>query len=207
MEKPKLKHLGTSPRILPPVAWGGSLPSGSFRSHIPERITILHSGETLSPGINMLAYIKKLQQRDIKRGWGDLGAHYYVDPSGVIYQSRRIFLKGHIAEGKELDTVGHVLVMLFGDYNTPPVTLDENLEPEKQEPLLTDPIKEQMIELLGWLCVHFEIPLESINGLNEYVSTDSPGDQVIEWLNSPDFEIELKKFMKIPIETPEEESQ
>ena len=184
---PVLKEEVERPKILPAVGWGGVLPSGSFRAQAPERITILHTRSTPPAGADLVAYMKALQQKDVQRGWGDLGAHYYIDPAGAIYQSRRIVLKGRMKEEKRLDPDGHVLVMLIGDYSTLP---------------LSEPFQEKFIALVGWLLQHHAIPLENLRGLSDYIRTDSPGRNVSEWMKSPEFEIRLKEHLGIPLEVP-----
>jgi hypothetical protein len=131
--------------------------------------------------------VKHLQQQDLKKGWGDLGSHFYLDPMGGIYQSRRVVLKGRIDEEHQRDTTGHIFVMLLGDYNT--------LVPSEL-------FQEQFIALVGWLCQHYEIPLERLNGWDAYAVTDSPGRRITEWLESPQFDLRIKEYLGIPLPTP-----
>jgi len=174
------------PKIVPAAAWNGVLPSGSFRTHTPERITLMHSGSTPAAGVNLQEHMKALQQQDIQKGWGDLGAHFYIDPAGNIYQSRRIVLQGRIDDENKRDTAGHIFIMFIGDYNT--------LAPSEL-------LQEQLIALVGWLCQHHEIPLENLRGLDEYIITDSPGRRMKEWLESPEFEFRIKEYLGIPLPT------
>ncbi len=175
------------PEMLHTVSWAGVLPSGSFRAQTPERITLLHSGFTPAVGVNMLAYMKSLQQEDRRKGWGDLGAHFYIDPWGTIYQGRRIVLKGRIDDENRWDTTGHIFIMLLGDYNTS---------------VPSEPFQEQCIALLGWLCQHHEIPLEHLKGLDAYMVTDSPGLHMTAWLESPEFTVRIREYLGIPLPTP-----
>jgi len=185
--QPSVRGEVWQPKILPAVSWGGVLPSGSFRAQTPEYITILHSGSTPPAGVDTLKYMKNLQQQDIKKGWGDLGAHFYLDPMGNIYQSRRIELKGRVDEEIQRDTTGHVFLMLLGDYNT--------LVPSEE-------FQEQFIALVGWLSQHHEIPLDRLKGWDAYVVTGSPGQHIREWLESPAFEVRIKEYLGIPLPTP-----
>lgn len=185
--EPSLKRPPVPPRILPPVAWGGTLPSGSFRAQIPDRITILHSGEIPAPGVGMAGYLKSLQQADIQRGRGDLGAHFYMDPGGVIYQSRRAEILGRVDEEKDFNFNGHILIVLIGDYNQLP---------------LAEPLMEQFVALIGWLTQNYNIPLENVKGLKHYLDTDSPGWIFSAWFEGPDYDKRIKEYLKIPSPTP-----
>lgn len=176
------------PEMVQKVSWRDSLPSGSFRSQVPERITLLHNREPLKEGTNLEAYMKALQQKAIRNGWGDLGAHYYVGPLGEIYQGRATFLTGRILEEKELDPTGHIFIMLLGDYN-------------QQKP--TEEMKLKLISLILWLCKDQSLMLEDTKGLNEYVAdTESPGWLMTEWLESDDYQNLIKLAKGIPLDTP-----
>ncbi len=175
------------PRITPPVAWRGSLPSGSFRTHVPERITITHTGVPLVPSADPLGYMKNQQERDLRRGWGDLGAHYYVGPSGAIFQSRDTYIKGRTLEETDakFDPQGHILITLIGDYN---------------EQALSEEFQEGFVDLTAWLIQQHNIPMAQLKGINEYTETDGPGRHFTEWIKGVEFEVLLKQRLGIPLE-------
>ena len=82
---------------------------------------------------------------------------------------------------------------------------------------LTEPFQESFIALAGWLCQNFEIPIEELKGLDEYVRTEgdsragragranranlNPGRNMTEWLRSPEFEVRFKEYLGIPMPT------
>jgi len=187
---PFLKKQVERPEILPTSAWKGVLPSGSFQSQIPDRLTLLHSGIFIPELPETLSIIKIQQEKDIHRGWGDLGCHFYMDPHGVIYQSRRLSMKGRALEEEQgFDTTSHILVMLMGDYN-------------RQAP--AEDFQENFIALIGWILQHYEVPRESFKGLNEYLETDSPGRLLTEWIESDEFQERFDEYMGIQ---PEEKTE
>ena len=191
----KPKGEAAMPKIFPAVFWNGTMPTGSFKTQTPMRITLLHTGKMLAPGQDMKAYMNTLQRRDIQRGWGDLGAHYYIDPAGMIYQSRRINIQGHILEENEVNTEGHVFIMLLGDYNL--------MDPSQET---AEPFQKSLISLLAWLIQHHNIPREDIRGLNAFIQTDSPGKYMTRWLYSPIFDLRLRQQLKEVI-PPQEKKQ
>jgi hypothetical protein len=169
---PDVKREVRRPNIVPPVAWKGSLPSGSFRSQVPDRITLMHTGTSLAEGADAGSQMKRIQSEDMARGWGDLGAHFYIDPAGTIYQSRRVVIQGRIKEEKEVDPRGHIFITLIGNYN-------------EREP--AEPFKESFVTLLAWLHQHYSIPPEKIQGLNAYTDTGSPGSRLLQWMDSEEY--------------------
>ena len=180
------------PPMVPAARWQESLPSGSFRSQTPQRITLVDSGRNPAAGSDMQGYIKELHDRELQSGHGHLSAHYYIDPFGGIYEGRQLFLQGRLPEGLEMDCTGHVIIMALGDYRAR---------------VPTEEFKESLTTLVAWLCDRQEIPASSFHGLNHYLRTDNPGKYLIEWLESPEWDYALKQAMGIkaptPIPTPE----
>lgn len=175
------------PAMVPAARWQENLPSGSFRSQAPQRITLVHSGRNTAAGNDLQGYIKELHSREIQSGHGHLSAHYYIDPFGGIYEGRQLFLQGRLPEGLEMDCSGHVLIMALGDYRSR---------------VPTEEFKKSLASLVAWLCDRQDIPLSNFHGLNYYLRTDNPGKYLIDWLESPELEYLLKEAMGIKAPTP-----
>lgn len=182
---PDVHDEANMPKVLPAALWKGELPSGSFKTHTPTRITLVHSSATFSAGDDPRSFMKNAQQRDMERGWGDLGAHYYIDPNGVIYQSRRIFIQGHV-EG--FDSEGHVLIVPIGNYNT----IDPMDEDMKQ-------FRQNLVQLIAWLIQHHEISRDTVRTLSAYVDRETEGELLERWLYSPVFDVALREAMQLQV--------
>jgi len=50
----------------------------------------------------------------MKNGWDDVGYHYLIHPSGIIYEGRKIYYKGSHVSGANTGKIG---ILLMGDYN------------------------------------------------------------------------------------------
>jgi hypothetical protein len=176
------------PTVLRKASWRETLPSGSFRSNVPVRMTLLHSGQPTSPGLDMEAYMKNLQQQHVQKGWGDLGAHYYISPGGAIAEGRSTFLQGRLENDQEFDRSGHVFITLLGDYDQ-----------QELDPL----VKQKIADFFVWLSEQKTLSLESVKGLSDYMeNTTSPGRHVTEWLASKEYENMIKISLGIPVDTP-----
>jgi len=186
---PKMPKKAKRPDIVWSAQWQESLPSGSFRSQTPTLITILQSGSPVGDLTDRDAYMKTQRQKDIQKGWGDLGAHFYVDPRGAIYQGRRMFLEGRIEidrEEEEFDASGHVFVVAMGDYDV--------IAPSEE-------FKERFLDLIAWLCQDHGILMENLKPLSDYLGGENPGGLLAEWLEGPEFHYPLLDRMGVPYDT------
>ncbi|GEM_PF-1388149 len=99
------KAISPNFRILPRAAWknrpaipGKMVPMGS-----PTRITIHHTAmETPKTPEEATQQIRLIQRNQIqKKGWGDIGYHFLIDPWGRIFEGRQLKFQGaHAGDNK-----------------------------------------------------------------------------------------------------------
>jgi len=135
------------------------------------RITIHHSGKysseigTLTTG-NVAEVIKDIQRVHMRdRGWGDIGYHFLIDPTGRIWQGRLLDWQGAHAQGA--NNVANIGICLLGDFD------HERPDPRALESLerLTDA-----------LCERHHIAHNRVYGHQKFAPTECPGDALMAWI-------------------------
>lgn len=105
--------------IQPRSAWS---PKRENRSNLdpmqrPSKVTIHHSAmyfRSTSPR-DAAAQIGKIQREHMKtRGYGDIGYHFLIDPSGRIWEGRQLRWQGAHAHGN--NNIGNIGVCLLGNF-------------------------------------------------------------------------------------------
>jgi len=158
------------PKIVPRSAWVGSMPSGSYRTQYPGFITILDTPKGYDPAAEA-TYLNRLVKDYLdEKGLGDVPVHYIIDQKGRILAGRPTNAMGQLAYGdrffrsqvpsshpsyqKRIDTEGHILLLMLGDYESGPM-------PQKQE--------DAMVELIRYLIAEHRISILSVSGLRAYL--------------------------------------
>lgn len=102
------------PRVVAASEWGGIERPGG-RPHTIAYLTVHHQGEYWAPEKDGPAYLRRLQHwsRETK-GWVDVPYHYIIGPDGTIYAGRSTSIAGDT--NTEYDTLGHLQVMLLGNF-------------------------------------------------------------------------------------------
>ncbi len=105
--------------VQPRSAWQASAPD---RTNIEpmttiQRVTIHHSallfGDPRPP--TCATQIRQIQREHMRsRGYGDIGYHFLIDPSGRIWQGRELRYQGAHASGN--NNVGNVGICLLGNF-------------------------------------------------------------------------------------------
>jgi hypothetical protein len=136
------------------------------------RITIHHSAKyskeigTPSAG-NVGAAIKDIQTVHMRdRGWGDIGYHFLIDPTGRIWQGRLLDWQGAHAQGS--NNVQNIGVCLLGDFN------HERPDPRALESL------ERLVDAL---CERHRIAQSRVYGHQKFAATECPGDSLMAWIS------------------------
>lgn len=160
--------------IQPRAAWNAAQPlahrltaaSGGW-----SRITIHHSAKyskeigapTSGNVAETLKDIQTVHMRD--RGWGDIGYHFLIDPTGRIWQGRLLDWQGAHAQGS--NNVANIGICLLGDFN------HERPDPRALESLerLTDA-----------LCERHKIAHNRVYGHQKFAATECPGDGLMAWI-------------------------
>lgn len=118
-----------APRPLPPSAglpagvnprssWaqGQPIPSRMDRMLPVNRITIHHDGMspvTLRSRAEVAERIEQIRRAHLAQGWGDIGYHYIIDPSGQVWEGRTLVWQGaHVKD----QNPGNLGVMCLGNF-------------------------------------------------------------------------------------------
>lgn len=141
--------------------WGGTR-SGAEAGHRQriERITLHHGGTAVDPARGTAEYLRNLQQWSRQeKGWNDLPYHFLIDQSGRVFEGRDLDLAGDTNTG--YNPTGHALVAVLGNF-------------EEEEP--TPAQLQAVVNVMAWLVVNYDVPLERIAGHSNFSSiTVCPG--------------------------------
>ena len=135
------------------------------------RVTIHHSAkyskEIGSPTSgNVAAAIRDIQTVHMRdRGWGDIGYHFLIDPTGRIWQGRLLDWQGAHAQGS--NNVSNIGVCLLGDFD------HERPDPRALESL------ERLVDAL---CERHHIARSRVYGHQKFAATECPGDALMAWI-------------------------
>lgn len=140
-------------------------------------ITIHHTAGINRPGMNEPSVIHGIQNfhRQEKK-WGDLAYHYFVSPSGRIYEGRDAQYVPDTAT--EYDTTGHITVCLLGNF-------------EREHP--SDAAKNSLIVLVAALLQAHKLSPSAIRVHRQVARTACPGQNLIHWLETEGNSIVSKK--------------
>lgn len=129
------------------------------------RVTIHHSAmyfRDTRPG-TCAAQIQRIQRDHMQnRGYGDIGYHYLIDPSGRVWQGRDLALQGAHASGS--NNVGNVGICLLG-----------NFVRGRQGHAPTGAQVQAMNQLVGSLQRRFRFGPDAIHCHSDFKATDCPG--------------------------------
>ena len=159
------------PSVVSRTQWGARKPKGSYSSHTPKKITIHHTWRPTASQYSGSNSIKNIQNYHMdSNGWADIGYHFLIGTypnSGdtKIYQGRPENVIGAHTGGANTNNVG---VNIVGDYTT------EKLHSKSYSTL---------IQLLAWLCSHYNISTNNIYGHCDFGSTACPGTNVYKLLS------------------------
>jgi hypothetical protein len=145
--------------------WKASAPRPNIERMGPvERVTVHHSGGDSFWGSSRgdaAAEIRRIQRyHQNSKGWADIGYHYIIDRSGIVWQGRRLRYQGAHARGSA--NYGNVGIVVLGNY------LHQELTPAQRQSL------EQLVTKI---CDCFTIPPERVHTHREILhgKTACPG--------------------------------
>ena len=159
------------PYVISRSGWGARRPKGSYTYHTPKKITIHHTWRPKASQYSGSSSVRNIQNYHMdSNGWMDIGYHFLIGTypnSGAtkIYQGRPENVIGAHTGGANTNNVG---VNVIGDYTT------EQLHSKSYETL---------INLLAWLCSHYNISTNNIYGHCDFGSTACPGKNVYKLLS------------------------
>jgi hypothetical protein len=109
----------------------------------------------------------------VKNGWDDIGYHYLIHPSGIIYEGRKIYHKGAHVSGANTGKIG---ILLMGDYEEQWWDFDDTLSKSHISTANT---------LIKTLKNHFS-RIRKLGGHKEFLPSKGytcPGNQIMDKLN------------------------
>jgi hypothetical protein len=110
--------------IEPRASWRAQPPAQSRLTHVSgpwTRITVHHSTKPTSELGRQTSAEVSGEIRDIQtvhmrdEGWGDIGYHFLIDPTGRIWQGRLLEWQGAHASGA--NNIGNIGICLLGNFN------------------------------------------------------------------------------------------
>jgi len=160
--------------IIKSEEWGALKPKCTYDKNPYISAIIIHHTATSNTYEDAKQVIRSIQSYHMyTRGWCDIGYHFIIDKDGKIYEGRPIWAVGAHVKGHNIGNIG---VALLGNY-------DEAKPNEKQ--------LKALINLLTWLCIKYNIPIENIKGHKDYnPATKCPGKYLYEKLD------EIKKLVE-----------
>lgn len=155
------------PGVLPRRSWGARSPNLRRLDPASARwrwITVHHSAEPGARPLNGTLNGSAAALRDIQsahmngEGYGDIGYHFVIDPSGRVFEGRDLRHQGAHAGGE--NNVGNVGVCLLGNF-------------DHHRP--TSAALESMHGLIDVLQARLGLPHRNVRGHHEWKSTACPG--------------------------------
>lgn len=171
--------LGTDKKTIDGIcrrAWGADPPTGDYRKHRIDHLTIHHSGSVLWRNRDAPARFRAMQQGHQAEGWPDIAYHVLVDRHGNVYRARPPWAKGNTRTN--YNPRGHLLVMCIGNF-------DEQEIPRRQ--------LNAAIDVLAWACAHFDVRPRRIGGHRDYASTACPGDDLYRYIRNGAIERKVRR--------------
>jgi len=131
--------------------------------HVPmtpiTSITVHHSAMPPPGKWGTIAQLKQVQDIHAQdKGWADIGYHFLIDPTGEVWEGRRLLYQGAHAGGAA--NIGNIGICLLGNFESHAV-------PRPQMQSLAD--------LVEALRSHFSIPRSEVRTHREWKATACPG--------------------------------
>lgn len=115
-------------KIVTRQEWGAKPPVKAMPANVPMRITIHHTATKPNLKLSIAAKLKSLQvfsQKDskladgrLKKAWGDVPYHYYIDAKGAVAEGREVKFVGDT--NTDYDPSGHIQVVVEGNFEQAP---------------------------------------------------------------------------------------
>lgn len=107
-----------APNVLPRSAWArqGSIPGRMDRLDRIERITVHHDGMPpvfVSNRQEVAARIDQIRGVHQSNGWGDIGYHFIVDPTGQVWEGRPLIYQGAHVKNQNERNLG---ILVLGNF-------------------------------------------------------------------------------------------
>jgi hypothetical protein len=158
----------SGPAIVTRDQWQAKPALPGMKQQNPLAIILHNTGEPQNPKVSLETKMRNLQSFSQKPGmvtpthskpaWPDVPYHFYVDVSGRIAEGRDIRFAGDT--NTSYDTTNYIQLVVEGDF-------------EKEMPLPAQ--MAALEELLAWLTLSWNIPVDRISVHKDHAATDCPG--------------------------------
>lgn len=160
--------------LIPRSGWGARTPDQSNltanRARY-SRITVHHTAMSTSnlgrgSAAEAAQAVQGIQRQHMSgRGYGDIGYHFVIDPSGRTYAARSLAWQGAHARGS--NNVGNIGICLLG-----------NFEAERPTSRALDALNSLIEELRG----RYHVSRTQIYGHRDFTATACPGRHLMTWV-------------------------
>jgi hypothetical protein len=159
--------------VLPRTEWahGQPVPSRMNRMTPIHHVTVHHDGMDpfrASARGDVAAHLELIRQLHRRKGWGDIGYHFAVDPAGRVWEARPLSWQGaHVKDHNP----GNIGIVVLGNF-------------ELQSP--TSAQREGLRRYLTVLMRTYDVPLGGIHTHQEWegAATACPGAQLQRYLDT-----------------------
>lgn len=169
-------HLAAEPQaIVTRDQWGAKPTTLEIPRHKPVRLTIHHTATMAKPNASIKSKLKSLQAFSqseskladgrVKKAWGDIPYHFYIDANGGVGEGRAVDLVGDT--NTRYDPTGHIAVVLEG-----------NFDKEAPSPAQV----EALVGLLATLAKRYAIEPDHVGAHRQFAQTACPGKNMMTML-------------------------
>ncbi len=151
--------------VMPRSAWAQGEPMASNMDRMTDirDITVHHDG--MDPfhdtdRSSVAAHLEAIRRLHRKKGWGDIGYHFAVDPAGRVWEARPLYYQGaHVKDHNP----GNIGIVVLGNYE------------------VQSPTEQQMAALRGLLTSlmnSYNVSVSRVHTHREWAVTACPGDRL-----------------------------
>lgn len=161
----------SSLRVRSRAEWGASPPAPSRMVHNTriQYVTIHHTAEQSSRSRPEAAIIRGIQRfHQVEKQWGDVAYHYFVTPTGDLFEGRDPRLAADTAT--RYDPRGHITVSMLGNFEVEEATLEA---------------KSALVRIVAALLTKHDLPVTAVRLHRDVAATACPGKSLIAFLKGP----------------------
>ncbi len=167
--------------VVPRSAWNAAELKGKGTEHIPQRITIHHSGVVYKGSPPAAEYIRGIQRyHQQEKQWIDIAYHYIIDLEGNIYQGRPEHLVGDTAT--DYNPFEHLNICLLGNF--------EEQNPDQRQ-------IDSLSRLVADLCLKHNISIEKIEAHKDLTQTKCPGKKLYKMFRNKQLYNRVQKEIRL----------
>lgn len=173
--------------------WGAEEAKPGAKRHIPQFITIHHTGTNQNPERSTEEKLRALQKFSYTEGvlgdgvtpkkpWPDVPYHFYIGVDGTVAEGRELQYEGD--SNTDYDLTGHALIVVEGNF-------------EKEE--ITENQYQNLEKLVFALAEKYKVPAEDISGHKDQAETTCPGEDLYKLLPQLRKKVAERKYSRVKI--------